>query len=87
AIRAAGTDATVKTGPHGGSYGKGAAVKEYYGRPGWIGLPEIEDELESIVEERWGGPVVVEPERIDLWVKVRNRDTGGTRVFKDIRLK
>lgn len=84
---AAGTDATVKTGPDSGSYGKGAAVKEYYGRTGWIGLPEVENELESIVEERWIGPVVAEPERIDLWLKARNRGTGGACVFKDIRLK
>lgn len=84
---AAGTDEAVKTGPHSASYGKGAAVKEYYGRTGWIRLPEVEDELESKVDERWIGPVRAEPERIDLWVKVRNHDTGGTCVFKDIRLK
>jgi hypothetical protein len=80
----AGTEMPVKA-PQGNLIGKSVKYKGYAVR--YFFMPNVADEEHTLIFEQSFGPVVAEPERIDVRLKVRNGEQGGTCEFKNIRLK
>jgi hypothetical protein len=81
----AGTETPVKEAPLSTQVGKSSRYKGYDVRH--FLMPKVADEEHTLIFEQSFGPVVAEPERIDLRLKVRNGEQGGTCEFKNIRLK
>ena len=84
---AAGTETAVRTDPKRTQGFSKLGTYELYDRKERFVIPKVDDETQTLVYEQSVGPVVAEPERIDLRIKVSNREQGGTCLFKGIPLK
>ena len=84
---AAGSKSAVRTDPKRTQVFSKLGTCDGYGRKERFVMPKVDDETQAYVYEQSVGPVVAEPERIDLQIKVSNREQGGTCLFKGIPLK